>query len=110
MKAPVVRNESDFDPGAKYHVAADSQYIRYKNIMHVYCLHKTNHIKFYSYFVAHVLEFQFYRSLCISAGEYNPANTTDPLHKCDFYQSKEAGDLLRYEQVEFCYKSYCTFS
>lgn len=29
VKAPVARSENDFDPGAKYHVAADSQYIRY---------------------------------------------------------------------------------
>lgn len=27
IKPPVGRNESDFDPGAKYHVAGDSQYI-----------------------------------------------------------------------------------
>lgn len=51
---------------------------------------------FYSYFVAHVLEFQFYKSLCIAAGEYDPESTTVPLHKCDFYQSQEAGDILRY--------------
>lgn len=27
MKAPVERTENDFDPGSKYHVAADSEYI-----------------------------------------------------------------------------------
>ena len=38
---PVSRSEDDFDAGAKYHVAADVSYIRY--------------------FVAHILEYQFYR-------------------------------------------------
>jgi peptidyl-dipeptidase A len=69
------RNESFFDPGAKYHVPADSQYI--------------------AYFFAHILEFQFYRSLCIEAGEYDPnAPEKSPLHKCDFFNSKEAGKKL----------------
>jgi peptidyl-dipeptidase A len=27
VKAPVERSEADFDPGAKYHVPANSQYI-----------------------------------------------------------------------------------
>lgn len=70
------RNETFFDPGAKFHVPADSQYI--------------------AYFVAHILEFSFYRSLCIEANQYNPANPAEkPLHKCDFYNSKPAGDKLR---------------
>lgn len=30
VKAPVERTEEHFDPGAKFHVAADYQYIRYK--------------------------------------------------------------------------------
>ena len=41
---PVERSESDFDPGAKYHVSANVPYTRY--------------------FLAHILEFQFYRALC----------------------------------------------
>lgn len=45
--------------------------------------------------MAHILEFQFYKSLCIAAEEYDPENVTVPLHKCDFYQSKAAGDRLR---------------
>ena len=75
VKAPSDRTETDFDPGAKYHVPGDSQYI--------------------AYFVAHILQFQFYRSLCIEAGQYvpNDPNTT-PLHKCDFYENKAAGDKL----------------
>lgn len=75
IKSPVEHKDPDFfDPGAKYHVAADSQYI--------------------SYFVSHILQFQFYRSLCIAAKQYDPVTKSPPLHKCDFYQSEEAGKLL----------------
>lgn len=70
------RNETFFDPGAKFHVPGDSQYI--------------------AYFVAHILEFSFYKSLCIEANQYNPANPAEkPLHKCDFYNSKPAGAKLK---------------
>lgn len=76
VQAPSVRGEEFFDPGAKYHIPADSQYI--------------------NYFVAYILEFSFYRSLCIEAGQYDPKNTAaKPLHKCDFYQNTKAGDKLR---------------
>lgn len=77
IKSPVEHKDPDFfDPGAKYHVAADSQYI--------------------SYFVSHILQFQFYRSLCIAAKQYDPVTKSPPLHKCDFYKSEEAGKLLTY--------------
>jgi peptidyl-dipeptidase A len=62
---PDERSEADFDPGAKYHVAANVPYTRY--------------------FLAHILEFQFYRSLCQAAGQ------TGPLNRCTFFGSKEAG-------------------
>jgi peptidyl-dipeptidase A len=62
---PVGRSEADFDPGAKYHVAANVPYTRY--------------------FLAHILEFQFYRALCRESGYKGP------LHGCTFYGSKEAG-------------------
>jgi peptidyl-dipeptidase A len=62
---PVVRSEADFDPGAKYHVAANVPYTRY--------------------FLAHILEFQFYRALCRESGYKGPLN------RCTFYGSKEAG-------------------
>jgi peptidyl-dipeptidase A len=32
IESPVPRTESDFDPGAKYHVPANSQYIAYAKI------------------------------------------------------------------------------
>jgi peptidyl-dipeptidase A len=62
---PVARSEADFDPGAKYHVAANVPYTRY--------------------FLAHILEFQFYRPLCRESGYKGPLN------RCTFYGSKEAG-------------------
>ncbi|KAG5670746.1 hypothetical protein PVAND_000987 [Polypedilum vanderplanki] len=75
IRAPSPRGEEFFDPGAKYHIPADSQYI--------------------AYFVAHILEFSFYKSLCIEAGQYNVSNPSEhPLHTCDFFESKAAGEKL----------------
>jgi peptidyl-dipeptidase A len=65
VASPVARSEADFDPGAKYHVAANVPYTRY--------------------FLAHILEFQFYRALCRESGYKGPLN------RCTFYGSKEAG-------------------
>ena len=62
---PVARTEADFDPGAKYHVAANVPYSRY--------------------FLARILQFQFYRAMCKEAGH------TGPLYTCSFFGSKEAG-------------------
>ncbi len=62
---PTPRSEADFDPGAKYHVASNTPYMRY--------------------FLAHILEFQFYRALCKESGY------TGPLNRCTFYNSKPAG-------------------
>jgi peptidyl-dipeptidase A len=68
ISAPLPRTEQDFDPAAKYHVAANVPYMRY--------------------FLARVLQFQFYRSLCKGAGQ------TGPLHRCTFFGNKEAGARL----------------
>jgi peptidyl-dipeptidase A len=65
---PVARSEADFDPGAKYHIPSNTPYMRY--------------------FLARILQFQFYRSMCKEAG------FTGPLHRCTFYQSKAAGAKL----------------
>jgi peptidyl-dipeptidase A len=62
---PVARSEADFDPGAKYHVPGNVPYTRY--------------------FLARILQFQFYRALCQTSGY------TGPLNRCTFYGSKEAG-------------------
>lgn len=40
------------------------------------------------YFVSFVIQFQFHQALCAAARH------TGPLHKCDIYQSKEAGKIL----------------
>ncbi|XP_054261110.1 angiotensin-converting enzyme-like isoform X2 [Macrosteles quadrilineatus] len=73
---PVDRSKEDFDAGAKYHVIADVPYIRY--------------------FVSFVIQFQFHEALCIKAGQYDPNNpSTKPLHHCDIYQSKEAGNIFK---------------
>jgi peptidyl-dipeptidase A len=66
---PAARSEADFDPGAKYHIAGNVPYARY--------------------FLAYILEFQFYRALCHEAGY------TGPLHRCTFYNSKEAGAIFQ---------------
>lgn len=66
ISAPVARTEEDFDPGAKYHVPANTPYMRY--------------------FLAHILQFQFQRSLCEAAG-FN-----GPLHECSVYGNKQAGE------------------
>jgi peptidyl-dipeptidase A len=68
VAAPVARSEADFDPAAKYHVAANVPYARY--------------------FLADILQFQFHRGLCRAAGE------TGPLHLCSIYGNKEAGRRL----------------
>jgi peptidyl-dipeptidase A len=65
---PVARTEADFDPGAKYHVPGNTPYTRY--------------------FLARVLQFQFYRAMCREAGH------TGPLYRCSFFGSKAAGARL----------------
>ena len=65
---PVARTEADFDPGAKYHVPASTPYTRY--------------------FLARILQFQFYKAACDQAG------WKGPLHRCSFYGNKEVGRRL----------------
>jgi peptidyl-dipeptidase A len=67
--APVPRSEADFDPGAKYHVAANVPYTRY--------------------FLGTILQFQFHRALCQAAGYQGP------LHRCSIYANPEAGRRLK---------------
>ena len=68
IAAPVDRTESDFDPAAKYHVAANVPYMRY--------------------FLADILQFQFHRALSQTAG------CTSPLHRCSIYGNQAAGSKL----------------
>jgi peptidyl-dipeptidase A len=69
VAAPVPRSEDDFDPGAKYHIPANTPYTRY--------------------FLAHLLEFQFHRALCQAAGYEGPLN------RCTIYGSEAAGEKLQ---------------
>ncbi|MEO7731358.1 MAG: M2 family metallopeptidase, partial [Kofleriaceae bacterium] len=62
---PIARAATDFDPGAKYHVAANVPYMRY--------------------FLAAVLQFQFQKALCAKAGFQGPLN------ECSIYGNKDAG-------------------
>ena len=66
---PAPRGEEFFDPGAKYHVPANTPYTRY--------------------FLARILQFQFHRALAKMSG------CTAPLHRCSIYGSKEAGARLK---------------
>ncbi|TRY62716.1 hypothetical protein TCAL_12900 [Tigriopus californicus] len=78
INPPVMRSEEDFDAGAKYHVAADVPYTRY--------------------FVAHILEYSFYKEMCLQSGNYVAGDPTKPLFKCDFSagsQSQLAGAKLK---------------
>ncbi|OYY72368.1 M2 family metallopeptidase [Sphingomonas sp. 28-63-12] len=65
---PVERDSTRFDPGAKYHVPASVPYTRY--------------------FLARLLQFQFYQAACKQAG------WTGPLHRCTFFGNKEVGARL----------------
>jgi peptidyl-dipeptidase A len=62
---PVTRSEAAFDPGAKYHIPATTPYLRY--------------------FLANVLQFQFYKAACEQSG------WKGPLHRCSFYGNKDVG-------------------
>ncbi|MES2755019.1 MAG: M2 family metallopeptidase [Pseudomonadota bacterium] len=66
--APVARDETRFDPGAKYHIPASTPYARY--------------------FLARLLQFQFYAAACKQAG------WKGPLHRCSFYGNKAVGEKL----------------
>jgi peptidyl-dipeptidase A len=65
---PVPRTEEQFDPGAKFHIPGNTPYTRY--------------------FLARILQFQFYKAACEQAG------WTGPLHRCSFYNNKEVGRRL----------------
>ncbi len=65
---PVERPADGFDPGAKYHVPGNVSYTRY--------------------FLARLLQFQFYKAACDQAG------WKGPLHRCSFYGNKEVGKNL----------------
>lgn len=65
---PGDRPANAFDPGAKYHIPGNTPYTRY--------------------FLARILQFQFYQAACKQAG------WTGPLHRCSFYDDKAVGAKL----------------
>ncbi|KAJ3033613.1 hypothetical protein HDV00_006039, partial [Rhizophlyctis rosea] len=77
LKRPVPASEGDFDPGAKFHVAANVPYLRY--------------------FGAAVLQFQLHAALCDAATDPSdsPASDKVPLHSCSIYQNERAGALFK---------------
>ena len=65
---PVERPANAFDAGAKYHIPGNTPYTRY--------------------FLARLLQFQFYEAACRQAG------WKGPLHRCSFYGDKAVGAKL----------------
>ncbi|HEX8058701.1 MAG TPA: M2 family metallopeptidase [Novosphingobium sp.] len=65
---PSERPADAFDPGAKYHIPAGVPYTRY--------------------FLARILQFQFYEAACRISG------WKGPLHRCSFYGNKQVGERL----------------
>lgn len=63
---PVQRDAAHFDAGAKYHIPGNTPYTRY--------------------FLAFILQFQFHKALCETAGHQGP------LHECSIYGNKAAGE------------------
>ena len=62
------RPDDAFDPGAKFHIPGSTPYTRY--------------------FLARLLQFQFYEAACKTAG------WKGPLHRCSFYGNKAVGEKL----------------
>jgi peptidyl-dipeptidase A len=65
---PVERPATAFDPGAKFHIPGNTPYARY--------------------FLASILQFQFYQAACEQVG------WKGPLHRGSFYGNKEVGARL----------------
>jgi len=65
---PSQRPADGFDAGAKYHIPGNTPYTRY--------------------FLARILQFQFYQAACKQAG------WKGPLHRCSFYGNKTVGKNL----------------
>ena len=65
---PAERPANAFDAGAKFHIPGNTPYTRY--------------------FLARILQFQFYQAACKQAG------WKGPLHRCSFYGNKEVGAKL----------------
>ena len=68
ISAPDIRAEDSFDPGAKYHIPANTPYTRY--------------------YLARIMQYQFHEALCKSSG------FDGPLHECSIYGNVDAGKKI----------------
>ena len=68
ITSPVYRSEEYFDPGAKYHIPANTPYTRY--------------------YLARIMQYQFHEALC------NAINFDGPLHECSIYGNEIAGEKI----------------
>ena len=68
ISAPDIRPSKSFDPGAKYHIPANTPYTRY--------------------YLARIMQYQFHEALCNSSG------FDGPLHECSIYGNTDAGDKI----------------
>ena len=68
ITSPVERSEDYFDPGAKYHIPANTPYTRY--------------------YLARIMQYQFHEALCSAIG------FDGPLHECSIYGDEEAGKKI----------------
>lgn len=68
IRPPVERTEDHFDAGAKYHIPGNTPYTRY--------------------FLSFIMQFQFHKALCETAG------IEGPLHECSIYGNEKAGKAL----------------
>jgi len=68
ITSPVYRSEEYFDPGAKYHIPANTPYTRY--------------------YLARIMQYQFHEALC------NAMNFDGPLHECSIYGNEIAGEKI----------------
>lgn len=67
--APAIeRSETDFDPGAKFHIPGNTPYTRY--------------------FLSFIMQFQFHKALC------EAADFSGPLNECSIYGNQAAGEKL----------------
>ena len=68
ITSPFERSEDYFDPGAKYHIPANTPYTRY--------------------YLARIMQYQFHEALC------NTIGFDGPLHECSIYGDKQAGEKI----------------
>ena len=68
ITSPVYRSEEYFDPGAKYHIPANTPYTRY--------------------YLARIMQYQFHEALC------NAMNFDGPLHECSIYGNEVAVEKI----------------